>query len=213
MQKDTNIDEAISTNQSNTSLALLVGGAVTCIAGLPPNYLPLAISLSSHYFFGRSSIYRHKLTKDVISIEKYMFLLPPKLKKEGIKLVDLNSEDRNILLQAAKLNRSITESVGLHFKNSRYFMSLFLSHVHNYPKTVRFIRTDYLKYNLSRFDVTVVRNIPSDIEKLGMKLNKELKVDSLVITNKFQFPGWSPILTEGETNIYQIGIHQANKSK
>ncbi|KAI8892580.1 hypothetical protein BC833DRAFT_611258, partial [Globomyces pollinis-pini] len=134
------------------------------------------------------------------------------IQKKELRFVDLGSGDGRMVLQAARLEGypfKFIESVGLEYNPTLYFFSTIRSRIFNRQlKNTQFVRADFWKYNIQRFDVAMIFGIPVDMVKFGQKFEQEMKKDSLVLTNKFPIPGWTPLITYNEISIYQLGKHR-----
>jgi hypothetical protein len=64
--------------------------------------------------------------------------------------------------------------------------------------------TDLWKTKLHRYDVVTVYGLPSIMERLGHKLEQELKPGSIVVSNVFEIPGWK-VVSESDTMDGSIG--------
>eukprot|EP00842_Homolaphlyctis_polyrhiza_P003578 jgi/Hompol1/4220/HPOL_003590-RA len=71
-----------------------------------------------------------------------------------------------------------------------------------------FLKRDLWAVDLSDTDIVMVFGVPAHMDAFGAKFEKELRIGSLVATNKFPIPGWTPLVTDTEISIYQIGTHR-----
>lgn len=56
--------------------------------------------------------------------------------------------------------------------------------------------------DLSQFDTVIVYGIPYIMRGLQRKLERELHPGAKIISNAFQFPGWTPVATEQKIFLY-----------
>ena len=68
-----------------------------------------------------------------------------------------------------------------------------------YWSTTEFMRRDLWKVDLSDVDVVAVYGLNPIMDKLGVKLQEELKPGAVVLSNVFSIPGWkqSPLSSKG----------------
>eukprot|EP01121_Diplochlamys_sp_Union-15-3_P022214 TRINITY_DN9387_c0_g1_i1.p1 TRINITY_DN9387_c0_g1~~TRINITY_DN9387_c0_g1_i1.p1 ORF type:complete len:205 (-),score=33.88 TRINITY_DN9387_c0_g1_i1:79-693(-) len=107
-------------------------------------------------------------------------------------LVDLGSGDGRVVIGAAK--RGFTRSIGYEINPFLCYYSSFKSRLMGFgPPSTKFLWADFWKKDFSDADVVVVYGLDPIMERLGRKLNQELKPGSYIVSNVFQFPGWIPI--------------------
>ncbi len=121
--------------------------------------------------------------------------------KKTDRVIDLGSGDGRIVFEAAKSAKSvagydinpfvITESERL--LKEKYA---------KYSDKVIFKRTDFMKEDLSGFDVVFVYGIGYLMKNLQKKLNKELKEGSRVVSNYFIIPDWKYTRKENDVYLY-----------
>lgn len=107
-------------------------------------------------------------------------------------LLDLGSGDGRIVFRASQYPDIFKKSIGVEINPL----------LHSWASTVRiamgpkiwattqFKIQDIWKADLSFVDVVTVYGLGPIMKPLGIKLEKELKPGSVVISNVFTFPGW-----------------------
>jgi hypothetical protein len=80
------------------------------------------------------------------------------------------------------------------------------------PRNLQILRRNFLKVDLSGAGLVVCYLHPGALAKLAPKLGKELKPETLIISNTFELPGWTPITVKElddtmcpQVFIYEIG--------
>ncbi|MFA6426824.1 MAG: hypothetical protein WCW16_00050 [Candidatus Magasanikbacteria bacterium] len=120
--------------------------------------------------------------------------------QKGEYLIDLGSGDGRILFQAARTGCS---SLGVEMNPLLYWWSSIrrkISNVHN----VEIRRQDLWKTDVSRADIVSLFFIAPKMDRLRMKLQKEMKSGSRVVSYGFKFPNWQPELKHGSIYLYKI---------
>ncbi len=72
---------------------------------------------------------------------------------------------------------------------------------------LNFFYSDFFNKNLKPFNVVVCYLYPAGMERLKLKLEKELLNGTLVISNTFAVPGWTPIQIVELTDLYRTKIY------
>ena len=72
--------------------------------------------------------------------------------------------------------------------------------------------SNFLKHDLSNGVLVVCYLLPKPMEKLRIKLEAELKIGSLIVSNTFAFRGWRPIDDQIADDIYasHVFLYQVN---
>ena len=73
-----------------------------------------------------------------------------------------------------------------------------------YWSTTQFRLRDIWKVDLRDVDVVAVYGLTPIMEKLGVKLQRELAPGSIVLSNVFSIPGWRPESSRQGTHIYVV---------
>ena len=141
----------------------------------------LAITLSivfSSLFYGISPMPTNRKTqkKLVQILEK----ISPK------KLVDLGSGWGSLCLEIAKKCPK-TSVTGYEASFFPWLVSLLFR-----SESRRFFWKNFFKEPLEEYDVIVCYLYPGAMKKLRDKLEKECKKDTVIVSNTFQIPGWTP---------------------
>jgi hypothetical protein len=81
-----------------------------------------------------------------------------------------------------------------------------------------FFRTDFIlqslwDVDLSNVDVVAVYGLNPIMKDLGLKLQRELKPGSLVVSNVFTIPGWKPSIELSRDGIHVYRIPSCWNSK
>ena len=116
-----------------------------------------------------------------------------------IKAADLGSGDGRVVIELAKAGAF---AYGFEIDEDRINISK-----NNIKKEFlddrAFIhRESFWNVNLSPYDVITLYGITSIMEKLEKKLLEELKPHARVVSNRFIFPNWQPVLEEDGIYLY-----------
>jgi hypothetical protein len=78
---------------------------------------------------------------------------------------------------------------------------------------LHFKLSNFLKHDLSNGVLVVCYLLPKPMEKLRIKLETELKLGSLIVSNTFAFRGWKPIDDQIADDIYasHVFLYKVNK--
>ncbi len=184
------VSNNITTNKYN-SLLLGCGGALflfphmAMLLSLPPvlrrrgaPYLPT--------FHNRQNVMFDRIRKHV-SQSAY---LQHKQATQSLHFVDLGSGDGRVVFRAAR--------EGIFAKSIGYEINPALHIVANvrriltprYWSTTNFYMADLWKTKLHQYDVVAIYGLPPIMERLGHKLEQELRPGSIVVSNVFEIPGW-----------------------
>jgi len=121
--------------------------------------------------------------------------------KPGRRIVDLGSGDGRLVISAGKIG---LKAIGIEINPYLVLLSYFLIFLNRQFDWARVRWGSYWNVNLSGFDGVVVYGLPSMMKKLSVKLKKELKTGTPVVSNTFQIPDLKLIKTElvGKDRIY-----------
>ena len=61
----------------------------------------------------------------------------------------------------------------------------------------------FWRENLSSFNLITVYGFPHMMKKLERKLHQELEPGAKVVSNIYQFPGWTPSVSENKIHLYE----------
>lgn len=112
--------------------------------------------------------------------------------KRGKKFYELGSGDGRVVYEAVKLG---ADSIGieqswLRVLYSRYKAGKLASR--SSSGNVDFYHGDIFKRTYKDADVVYIYLLPKGVKRLEEKLKKELKKNSVVITQTYHFPNWKP---------------------
>ena len=106
-------------------------------------------------------------------------------------VVDLGSGDGKFTREIARDIPS-ARVLGLETAWQSYWLSLFLRHLHKLDN-LDYKRTDFFAYDLSKTDAVVMYQSVFLMDRIGKKLNAELKNGAFVACNRFPLgDGWQP---------------------
>lgn len=131
------------------------------------------------------------------------------LKEAGVKkgkiFYELGSGDGRVVLQASKLG---AKAYGVEQSWLRVWYSRFQAKKQKISNAY-FYHGNIFKLNYFPANIVYIFLLPKGVKKLEKKLKKELKADSVVITQTFHFSNWKPIkkidLTKNQKVISQSG--------
>lgn len=125
------------------------------------------------------------------------------LKGRRGSLIDLGSGDGRIVHQIARysLNSSggskLTSFVGVELNSWLVLYSKYKTWKGGYSN-INFHKSDIFRTDLGQYDNIVVFGVESLMEALEVKLEQEMKKDTLLIACRFPLPNWTPVHIEGE---------------
>src|SRR3989344_680718 len=122
-------------------------------------------------------------------IEKAVKLLKMLDLKKGQQFYELGSGDGRVVLEAAKLG---LDALGIEQSWMRVIWSKFQAYQQKLPNA-KFKHGNIINEDLSRADIVYIYLLPKGVSKLSLKLKRELKKGSLIITQTFHFKDWVPI--------------------
>ncbi len=117
--------------------------------------------------------------------------------KKGGKFYELGSGDGRVVIAAAKLG---ADSIGIEQSLIRILMS---KQKAKDLKKAKFIHGNIFSRNYSDANVVYIYLLLKGVRKLESKLKKELKKDSIVITQTYHFPNWKPFKKMGDFWLYR----------
>lgn len=120
--------------------------------------------------------------------------------KKGQIFYELGSGDGRVVLEAARQGAIAT---GIEQSWIRIFMSRYQALRQNIPNS-HFIHGDIFKNDLSRADIIFIYLLHKGIDKLEPKLKKELKKNTLIITQTYHFKNWKPLKKDGDFWVYKV---------
>ena len=118
----------------------------------------------------------------------------------GDTLIDLGSGDGRIVFAAAKSGASC---IGIEINPLLYWFSQIKKFLRR-TKNVYFTRSNLWDLDVTNANVITIYFIPSRMEKLKEKLQKEMRPGSRVVSYKFKFEGWIMEDAQGEVYLYRV---------
>jgi hypothetical protein len=110
----------------------------------------------------------------------------------SLTFVDLGSGDGRVVFRAARENMFQT-SVGYEINPVLHIWSMIRKILSpKYHSSTQFYRQDLWSVNLSNANVVAVYGLHPIMDRLGAKMQQELKPGSIVVSNVFTIPGWTP---------------------
>lgn len=104
--------------------------------------------------------------------------------KKGKKFYELGSGDGRVVFAAARLG---ADSIGIEQSLLRVLYSRYKGH---HFKKVKFLHGNIFARNYTHADIVYIYLLDKGVNKLEEKLKKELKKNSVVITQTYHFPNW-----------------------
>ena len=128
--------------------------------------------------------------------------------KSSLKFVDLGSGDGRVVFRAAR-SGMFQKSVGYEINPALHMWVKFRQLVTpKYWSSTEFHLGDLWKIKLHRYDVVAVYGLYPIMDRLGKKLQAELKPGSIVLSNVFEIPNWRASTSEGSLGkgvyLYQV---------
>lgn len=110
--------------------------------------------------------------------------------ESSLKFVDLGSGDGRVVFRAAR-EGIFQKSVGYEINPALHLMVKVRQLLTpKYWSSTEFHLGDLWKIKLHKYDVVAVYGLYPIMDRLGKKLQEELKPGSLVVSNVFEIPGW-----------------------
>src|SRR5258708_3838747 len=122
------------------------------------------------------------------SMEQMTKILKLARVKKGKRFYELGSGDGRVVLEAAKLGAI---SYGVEQSWLRVWYSRYLARKSNLPQ-VYFYHGNLFTRNYYPADVVYLYLLSPAVDKLEIKLTKELKKRAIVITQQYHFKNWKP---------------------
>jgi hypothetical protein len=121
--------------------------------------------------------------------------------KKTDKIADLGSGDGKILIALAKKG----------FKTDGFEINpLLIKKTKNkinklkLNSKARVFHKNIFKINLSYYNVIMIYGNDRYLIKLEKKMKKEMKKNSIIISNNFKFPNWKPIKEKNNIRVYRV---------
>jgi len=120
--------------------------------------------------------------------------------KPGEKAVDLGCGDGRVIIALAKAG---AEAYGYEIDKNRAEIAIKKVLEEGLSKNVHVFCQNFWDVDLRPFDIVAIYGITSIMNRLEIKLKKELKPGSRVVSNYFPFPTWEPEKKEGSVYLYR----------
>lgn len=120
--------------------------------------------------------------------------------KKGKVFYELGSGDGRIVIEAAKLG---VVSFGIEQSLLRIWYSKYKAWKGNI-KNVKFLHGNIFKFDLSVADIVYIYLLPKGVDKLEAKLRKELKKNTVLITQTYHFKNIKPYKKLSEFWLYKM---------
>lgn len=120
--------------------------------------------------------------------------------RRGQNFYELGSGDGRVVYEAAIMG---ARAFGIEQSILRVIWSKIQARLQKLPNA-KFIHGNIFQKDLSEADVVFIYLLHKGVAKLEGKLQKELKKESLVITQKYHFPNWKPVKKDGDLWLYKV---------
>ncbi|KAL7456401.1 hypothetical protein ACHAWC_008286 [Mediolabrus comicus] len=202
-----NGDGETSLTWNNNKILLGIGGTLfllphlAIILSLPPvlqrrgaPYLPT---------FGNKLDIMFDLIRKHVSSSSSSSMSTPSL----LKFVDLGSGDGRVVFRAAR-EGIFHKSVGYEINPALHMWAKLRQMVTpKYWSSTQFYLGDLWKIRLHNFDVVAVYGLYPIMERLGKKLQQELKPGSIVVSNVFEIPNWKAVSSSASASSHGKGVY------
>ncbi len=121
--------------------------------------------------------------------------------RPGMKVADIGSGDGRIVKAFAEQDAI---AMGFEINPILVWFSRWKIRQAGLDKKAQIIFGDFWKADFSQFDVVVLFGIDYIMARLGKKLLREMKPGSIVISNAFEFPGWTKSKSNYGISVYEI---------
>ena len=124
-----------------------------------------------------------------------------------LKFVDLGSGDGRVVFRAAR-EGIFHKSVGYEINPALHMWTKFRQMVTpKYWSSTQFYLGDIWKSKLHNYDVVAVYGLYPIMDRLGKKLQKELKPGSIVVSNVFEIPNWKAVSSSASASSHGKGVY------
>ena len=130
--------------------------------------------------------------KQIENVFKTINLIRKTSSKQQLTLIDLGSGDGRIVFEAAKRGY---RSTGVEINFFLYLYSRLKALSFNTNPRPMFNRANLWNVNLSNYDLIVLFGVQEMMKDLSVKLNKEIKQDTTIITCRFPINDYKEIYT------------------
>ena len=123
------------------------------------------------------------------------------------KFVDLGSGDGRVVFRAAR-EGIFQKSVGYEINPALHMWVKFRQMITpKYWSSTQFYLGDLWKVKLHHYDVVAVYGLYPIMERLGKKLQQELKPGSIVVSNVFEIPNWKAVSSTASGSSQGKGVY------
>ncbi len=130
------------------------------------------------------------------TLQDFLTIIKKRKKK---KIIDLGSGDGKIVIALAKAGYEVT---GVEINPLLVYKSRKLIQKYGLQKKATIRWRNFWGANISEYDTIIIYGIKHIMKKLGNKLNKNAKKNTLILTNFFVFPGWKEIGKKNKVRVY-----------
>lgn len=129
--------------------------------------------------------------------------------RPGDVLFDLGAGDGRVLIAASR--HPSVRAVGIEIDPIRFLICQVRIALKGLSSTVQVVKSNFFQTDLSEATVVTFYLSQAAADKLGEKLEKELRQGSRVISYRRPIPGWSPILYDEEDDLYVYEVNVAQQ--
>jgi predicted RNA methylase len=119
--------------------------------------------------------------------------------KPGNKFYDLGSGDGRLVIAAASLG---AKAYGIEIDLFRVWYSRFCILLFGLTGRAKIIHRNIFDVDLSSADIVTIYLLQETNDKLFIKLSRELRPNTRVVSAAFNFPKWKPIIVDPNGPIY-----------
>ncbi len=124
-----------------------------------------------------------------------------------LKFVDLGSGDGRVVFRAAR-EGIFHKSVGYEINPALHMWVKFRQMITpKYWSSTQFYLGDLWKVKLHHYDVVAVYGLYPIMDRLGKKLQQELKPGSIVVSNVFEIPNWKAVSSTASASSQGKGVY------
>ena len=121
--------------------------------------------------------------------------------KPGSIVTDLGSGDGRVLIALAKKFK--IKAVGYEIDPKYVSISRELIKKEKLEKVIEIKAESFWEADLSHYDVIIMYCVPRFLRKMELKLEKEAKSTTQILSVFFKFPTWKPVEQQGDILLYR----------
>jgi hypothetical protein len=144
--------------------------------------------------------------KQIENVFKTINLIKKTSNKQRLSLIDLGSGDGRIVFEASKRG---FEATGVEINFFLYLYSRFKAFSFNTNPRPMFKRANLWNVNLGNYDLIVLFGVQEMMKDLSVKLNKEIKPDTTIITCRFPIHDYKEIYSL-EDGVDSVWVYDKN---